>query len=240
MMKEPSRGACLRALLDLVCGRFPPHQKDEPSRRHWNFNMVGPDQIDLNSLYGPQLVHVTFPDRQAHKVSLLGYLLMEEIEDAFGSREHKIEGIVIDFLEEPWLTSLGLQKEKPLSKFDTYRLRCENKKTAEIIASVIQGCPDPHIHRLEVMEDISAVCWNRLAKALQAKPGVVTRIQSSIASMHIGRREDLRDVWESLGPDSLLEVNLNCKSGVCSFRRNGGEAHWRGLLDNLTDMECQY
>ena len=163
---------------------------------------------------------------------------MEEIEDAFGSRELKIEGIAIDFLEEPWLTSLGLQKEMPLSKFDTYLLRCNNKKTAEVIASVIQGCPDPHIHKLEVFGDISAVGWNRLAKALQARPGVVTRIHSSIASMHFGRREDLRDVWESLGPDGLVEVSSNCRSGECSFRRNGGEAAWRRLVDNLTDMEC--
>ena len=197
-----------------------------------------PDQIDLNYLHGPELVQVTFPDQQTHKVSPLGYLLMEETEEAFGSREHKIEGIVIDFFEEPWLTSLGLQKEMPLSKFDTYILGCNNKKTAEVIASVIQGCPDPHIHQLEVLGDISAGGWKRLAKALQARPGVVARIESSIASMHIGRREDLRDVWESLGPDGLWEIYSNCKSACCSFRRSGGEVAWRRLLDNLTDMEC--
>ena len=235
MVEEPK--AHLKALLDLVCERFPPYQ-DGP-RPQQNLD-GGPPEIDLNSLYGPQLVQVAYSDEQTHTVSLLGYLLLQEIEDTFGSTELKIEGIVIDFLEEPWVTSLSHQKEGAMVKFDTYAVRCDSRKSAEVISSMIQGCPDPHIHELQVLGKISAEGWNMLALALQAKPGVVRHVETTKGVLNAGRREDLRDIWEALGPEGSWDVLSVCRSSWNSFYNHNGEEDWGRLLDDLRDMSCRH
>ena len=96
-----NREAHLKTLLGLVCERYPPEYQNGPTL--WlnddNGNRVslGSPNIDLNSLFEPQLVNCS--THQAHTVSPLGYLLLEKVEEAFGSSNRK--GNVLHFINQP-------------------------------------------------------------------------------------------------------------------------------------------
>ena len=164
----------------------------------------------------------------------MGYLLLEEVENAFGSMEHKVEGIVIDFLEEPWLTTLSLRQQETIGRFDTYTVRCDSKESTEVIASLIQRCPNLNLWLLKIRGDIEEEGWRKLAKALRASPKVVRHIDSKKSVALAGRREDLRDVWESLGPRGSWSVLGN---GWATFFRQeekaADERAWKMLINRI-------
>ena len=190
--------------------------------------------MDLDALYGAQHIRVTCSTHQSHTVSPLGYLLLEEVEDAFGSMEHKIEGLVIDFLEEPWLTSLSHRQEEAMGRFDTYTVRCDSRESTEVIASLIQRCPNLNLRVLKIRGDIEAEGWRELAKALRASPKVVRHIDTNKRFALVGGREDLRGIWESLGPRGSWSVLGN---GWATFYRQDGkeadERAWKMLMNRI-------
>ena len=99
MMESPE--AHLRALLELVCDRFPPHQYGPLLLYNDNDGgdgrtKLGTPNIDLSPLFGAQLVNCT-----RHIVSPLGYLLLEKVEADFGSKERSIRGTPIYFMGKP-------------------------------------------------------------------------------------------------------------------------------------------
>ena len=190
--------------------------------------------MDLNAIYGAQHIRVTCSTHQSHTVSPLGYLLLAEVEDAFGSMEHKIEGLVVDFLEEPWLTSLSLRQEEAMGWFDTYTVRCDSRESTEVIASLIQRCPNLNLRVLKIRGDIEAEGWRQLAKALRASPKVVRHIDTNKRFALVGGREDLRGIWESLGPRGSWSVLGN---GWATFYRQDGkeadERAWKMLMNRI-------
>ena len=171
MVENPE--AHLKALLELVCERFPPEYQNGPTLLlnddDGNSVSLGSPNIDLNSLFGRQLVNCS--SHQAHTVSPLGYLLLEKVAQAFGSKKHNRKGTVLHFMDE---------------------------------RTVFKGI------------------------------------------LRIGRNEqDLRKIWESLGPGGSLDVDSTCTfatMGICrnSFFKEERENGWRGLLDFLMDLECRF
>ena len=127
----------LLAILDLICKRFAPY---EDQHRHGG---VGDDEdTDMNiwEAYPAQLVQVADFRNQPCSVSLLGFWILQEIEGNFGGglETVKIEGIMIDHLEEPWLTFLSLRHQEVMSRFDTHTVRCESQEDVEMISSLMQ------------------------------------------------------------------------------------------------------
>ena len=165
MMENPE--ANLRSLLELVCKRFPPDHQKGPMLAYDVDVLLGSPNIDLNSLFGPQLVNCS--RHQAHTISPLGYLLLEKVEQAFGSRKHNVKGTVIHFMDK---------------------------------RKVFKG------------------------------------------SLRIGRDgQDLREIWEALGPGGSLDVDSTCTTmrGGCTntFFKEEGEKGWRRLVESLMDLECR-
>ena len=226
----------LRALLDLVAKRFPPFQ--DGARVQHNLdrdeeNNVAPT-VDLNSLYGPQLVQVTSPPHQTHTVSPLGYLLLEEIENAFGCEEHKIVGMVMDILEEPWLATLASHQDEALGRLDTHTIKCDNKESVEVLVSLIQGCPGLNVQVLKIRGDIGTEGWTRLAKTLQAHLEVVRHLDAAKQTVLAARGGDLRLVWDALGPRGSWSV---LGSGWTTFfrqeERKANERAWKMLINRI-------
>ena len=128
MLDDPK--SRLLAILDLICQRFPPYVFDEDHRRFGVVAVEGDvdndnDEDDDHSLnvdiaYGPQLVQVTDSRNRPCSVSLVGFWLLQEMEENFGGglETVKIEGIMIDHLEEPWLTFLSLRHQDVMDRFD--------------------------------------------------------------------------------------------------------------------------
>ena len=127
----------LKMLEDLICKRFAPYEDQH------RLGGVGDDEdTDMNiwEAYPAQLVQVADFRNQPCSVSLLGFWIFQEIEGNFGGglETVKIEGIVIDHLEEPWLTFLSLRHQEVMSRFDTHTVRCVSREDMEMISSLMQ------------------------------------------------------------------------------------------------------
>ena len=115
MLEDPKTR--LFAILDLICQRFPSYVD-----QHRPGLLDDEDDIvNIGEVYPAQLVQVTDSREQSCSVSLLGFWLLQELEETFGGGLEvvKIEGIVIDQLEEPWLTWLNLRHQEVKTMFDT-------------------------------------------------------------------------------------------------------------------------
>ena len=112
----------LFAILDLICQRFPSFvDQRRPGLLGGDDNHGDDDDdiVNLGEVYPAQLIQVTDSRKQPCSVSLLGFWLLQELEEAFGGGLEviKIEGIMIDQLEEPWLTWLNLRHQEVMTRF---------------------------------------------------------------------------------------------------------------------------
>ena len=114
MLEDPETR--LFAILDLICQRFPSYV-DQHRPGLLGLGLVG-------EVYPAQLVQVTDFRKQSCSVSLLGFWLLQELEETFGGGLEviKIEGIVIDQLEEPWLTWLNMNMFDTMLSVRTWRI----------------------------------------------------------------------------------------------------------------------
>ena len=91
--------------------------------------MDNDDDNEDDDNYGAQLVTGDRLSQSTLICSLLCFWLLQEIEENFGGALEtvKIEEIMIDFLEEPWLTFLSLRHQEKMVRFD----RCEFRENVE-------------------------------------------------------------------------------------------------------------
>ena len=107
---------------------------------------------------------------------------------------------------------------------------------------------------LEVRGEIGPEGWNALARAMQARPGVVRHIETNRGALfgplggpYTGAtEEDLRDIWAQLMPRGNMVVQSLCGGHFTDFfDRNedggeggdGGEEAWMQLLHySLEDL----
>ena len=101
---------------------------------------------------------------------------------------------------------------------------------------------------LEVRGEIGPEGWNALARAMQARPGVVRHIETNRGALfgplggpYTGAtEEDLRDIWDQLMPRGNMVVQSLCGGHFTDFfdrNEDGGEEAWMQLLHySLEDL----
>ena len=242
MLEDPK--ACLLAILDLICQRFASYEEEHRLGTVEGNGNEDEDDNDLNMFeaYPAQLVQVVDSRNQPCSVSLLGFWILQEIEENFGGGlEVKIEGIMIDHLEEPWLTFLSLRHQEVMVKFDTHTIRCESRVDVEMISSLLHQHQNLKMEWLEVKGEIGPEGWTALARAMQARPGVVRHIETNRGALfgplggpyNGATEEDLRAIWVQLMPRGNMVVQSSCKQWFSDFfdrDGDGGEETWRDLL----------
>ena len=188
--------------------------------------------VNINTAYGPQLVMVTIGSSPSCSVSLLGFWLLVEVEEQFGnSLEVKIDGIVIDVFQEPWLTWIKLRGNEVMARFDTHTVRCNNLDEVEI---ALQQHQNKKMEFVELTGEIGAEGWNCLAKALAARPRMnPSMLVASRRCLHEAAAEDLRAIWGHLMPrGNLMAWSLCRKFSIDLFARDGGDGEaLRQLLE---------
>ena len=135
------------------------------------------------------------------KVSLLGFLLLEEAESSFGTSIQSIEEIEVFFgvtLEEPHLSALSsrmMRQENPVASIliDKVRLS-EGLQSTQAFSNLLQA-DRVHIGILEVSEVIGEEGWRILAKAI--RPGILVNICDTRDGLAQGGREDLKDLFDA-------------------------------------------
>ena len=196
MMELEDPSSLLLDLLHAICGNFPPVDRDDMP--------VEARAFRYNNITGPEVIQVSCSCEQAsHALSPYGFLYLEEAERAMGTTVQKVQRVVVDDLEEPWLADLQsrLLRQQDLgvdTELDVSRLFCESKEDAEAISTLMQLC-----QRVDVQDalfvhkpDIGTEGWVALGKALSWKS--VGRIGSHKEHMASARKEDLKAILEGV------------------------------------------
>ena len=140
----------------------------------------------------------------SYSVTPLGFLLLEEVEAAFGSALQEVLSIG-SRLEEPWLSALASRVSRQKEKVTKMEIGLINVTTKEscgalqilVMNSVTEGRES--VGRLKVSgTNIEVDGWAALATALSLAPKWVKFVVAPVELMKEGRREDLRKVWDSL------------------------------------------
>ena len=221
LMRDPR--PLLLDLLDLICERFPPHDI------HFQ-----PERMSIVRLACPR-------HPEGHVTPFSGFLLLEEVESAFGSALLNIETIMAETLKEPCLSALSQRASRQMYKITSFSVSSviiQTKKSAEAFNAVLlQVCKGISERlNLDICGEIGREGWKALAEALQLRPNMyVWYIRTFKCVLDAGRREDTRDCWEAIGPSATWFVSDEDEEGYECLDREDGEEGWRRLVE-IMDM----
>ena len=195
MMELEDSNSLLLDLLHVICENFPLVDRDDVP--------VEARASRVNDIPGPELIQVSCSCEQAsHALSPYGFLYLEEAERAMGTTVQKVQRVVVDDLEEPWLADLQsrLLRQQDLgvdTKVDVWRLVCKSKEDAEAMSTLMQLCQWVDVQdALGIEVDIGTEGWTALGEALSWKS--VGAIASYKVHMASARREDLKAILEGV------------------------------------------
>ena len=188
--------ASLLELLHVICERYPPI-------------VYGKYEDDA-----PEFFQLSCPCKRTHSVSHLGFLLLEEVEGTLGSAAQEVEKVSIFSLEEPWLSALGSRtsrQQKGVIKIKAKRFICTDTDHVDTFLSLQGNCQKLIVWGVEVLGDISpAEGWAKMARACVHLG--TSQFFASREDMLLGKREDLRTIWDALVP---RYGNLDTRSRFC-------------------------
>ena len=194
-LEDPS--SHLLDLLHVICENFPPVDRDDVPVE------AGGPPASVNKIPGPEFIQVSCTCEQAsHTLGPYGFPYLEEVERAMGTTVQKVERVVTDDLEEPWLADLQshLLRQQHLgvnTRVDVSMLFCDSKETTKAISTLMQHCQRVDVQdALYIEVDIGTEGWAVLGKALSW--GNVEWIISHKVHMASARREDLKAIWEGV------------------------------------------
>ena len=172
-LEEP--GSFLLPLLNHICEKFPAERFA--------------DRVVLN--------------RPGHtdpcKVSLLGFLLLEEAESSFGTSIQNIEVIRAATLDEPHLSALSsrvVRQENPVASIYISKVRLGGGFQSAQAFSILLQADRVSVVRLEVSEAIGEEGWRILAKAI--RPGIPRGINVTKDGLAQGKRDDIKHLFDAV------------------------------------------
>lgn len=150
-------------------------------------------------------------------VSTLGFLLLEEVEAAFGSSLQKIDWVVsptpfVGCLQEPLLSAFAsrvMRQNQMIERMEAWWVEIATKESAEALFTLVQNTDTVEypagegewrrgIWRLKVSGNIEEGGWAAIARALVLNPDCVQSLYASREILREGRRKDIRTIWEIL------------------------------------------
>ena len=172
-------------LLHAICERFSLSCKQDGIYFHTHF------------------VNVSCSCLQTHRVSLWGFLLLEDVAAILDSRPQSILEMASKELDEPLLTALGsraLRQEEMVERItSTIHVTCNSKKSAQALAILAEktrawGLGDIHVDKV-----IGAEGWTSIRKALELlsrKRQLYVKMVSERYAMTAGKKEDMKAIWD--------------------------------------------
>ena len=214
------------SLFNTICARF-------PSKSEW----MGEIEVINRDENVP-----------CHKVSIFGFLLLEEVEGALQTAEQSIVAMRIFLLTGPLLSAVGFRMARQLSTVTSagvYIAQIHDKKSAQGFHQLMQ-VPHDQIMNLSVQGMIGTEGWELLAEAFKLQPEAVRLVVTSKEVLIGVGRVVIRDIWNSLGISDepfIFYIYKTAKTKVLSFNcvkvsksRNG----WAKLERILNMSEEQF
>ena len=238
--------ALLIDLLHVVVDRFPPPE-NERSRSNHLADTFG-RAVDRRG----EFVQVSCTClSSSHSMSLLGFLVLEEVLSALACTEQKVERISVENLAEPWISALAshVSRQPELEiRVDTWMVHCNSNRSTKAFLALMRHRPKLNlcdrrsggvvVHKNEEEEEIGPEFWEALSKALQLFHRPVRRVYvgPSVDPLAVGRREDVRRVWEALAPDGSLSIE-SIKEPLLEeeIEKRRGEEGWT-RLEQILDL----
>ena len=140
---------------------------------------------------------------EPRKVSLLGFLLLEEAESSFGTSIQNIEKIEARFgtvLDEPHLSALSsriMRQVNPVGSTSINRIKLGGGLQSAQAFSILLQADRVYVGRLLVSEAIEEEGWRILAKAI--RPGSVRSIWVTKDGLAQGKREPIKHLFDAGG-----------------------------------------
>ena len=235
LFKSPE--AHLLDLLELVCERF------KTLRR-------------LREFEGPQVLLSHPGHSDPHSVSIACFLLLEEIEGAFGTTLQRLESISGGSIgglkgEVGELALLALssrvarQHQGEAISVTLAGMDITNKRSAKAFYILMRARPQfvQPLRSVEVSGSIGVKGWEFLARALQTHPDAVEQITTTKRVLGEGMRADLKKIWDAVGLDGFC-VELCCytKTVWQDVRKwpDGAEDGWKTVEKILQMTEEEW
>ena len=190
------------------------------------------------------------PNLDYHVVSLAGFMLLEEVEGAFGTTVQTLEVIGSDWRKHPFnstsLSALASRLSRQQEKLTFLKLdfKISSMLDAENFKAVMQACPMERVSiigGLEVDENIGAKGWELVAESVQLHPGVLTHFVTCKEAMDGGWKEDMRAIWDALIPSGSWTMIHYDEPGEPSDEpicKEDGDAGWEDL-EHVVDMSIE-
>ena len=232
LMGDPQE-ALLLDLLDVICERF------------------ATDDAFMQNLDHTHVSMGCSRHPAGHLIPLSGFLLLEEVEAAFGTTLQSLEsvkgGALIGQVQLAVSSRISRQKgqQGKTTTLSNIEFEVKSKESVNSFKSLMQLRPElsPPMD-LEVWESIGTEGWETLAEALKFQPNVVRRLSVESAALKEGTKKDLRNIWDALEQIGFVEVL--CKvwdyGGYLGMverdrvdKQNGEEA-WMELEEILNDI----
>ena len=194
-----------------------------------------------------------------HDVSLAGFLLLEEVEEALGTSQQTLEGIVDTparsifsghmtfFMSANTFSALGsrMSRQQKEVEFPDICVEIQDIKDAERFKEVMQNIQlkwtaslltlSPYC--LFVKKNIGREGWKLVAEGLQLHPNAVTFVESSKEALAGVTKEDLRGIWDALIQDGGFKIGHFAEPGQPreNVKKEDGDAAWE-RLEHIVDV----
>ena len=180
--EEPS--AFLLPLLHEICKSRPSYQTLNP---HLNVQLVCPS---------------CHPD--PHSITLEAFLMLEEVEGAFGTAEQSVKSISVVGLQEPMLSALSSRvsrQTEPLASVHFVSVICGSGDTSSVDAlSLLLKAERVFIKNLELGITLGEEGLHTLARSLEGKPDLLLKwVYISTKDLTEASRDDIKVLWETTG-----------------------------------------
>ena len=206
--------------------------------------------VQLNCPQCPQAAE----QPSSHKAWEWHFLLLEEVEAAFGSAVQEIETVKMNpqqgkrfGMRQAWLlavSSRARRQQTRVALLDLNKFSCKDLLEAKAFHTLAENCQVMKLRDLRIAGEIGTEGWAALAEALRLHPNCYFwSIEVAKHVMLRGRREDLRMIWEHLFNDPSAQWTLADRSDVAPFTRRGTdenrEEEWRRLEKVLETKQEQ-
>ena len=200
-----------------------------------------------------RLVEVGCSCGQTHTVSILGFLLLKEVQ----TREQEgilcVERVKIRILYDPPLMALSstvAEQQGLAEKVDVQDFRCETKEDAKAFAALMERSQTvwqgaDNLFFIFVEGDIGVEGWAAIRRAVElllAAHGKEIYLDSTRKTMNAGKREDLKAIWEIVFNWAVGDENEE-EERVVEFNRTGGlgggtGGGWEGVEGDRRGLEA--
>ena len=202
------------------------------------------------SIHQGESVQISCPRHpDSHSTSVEGFLLLENVEGAFGTTEQTIENIRLDFVVDtvdgPLLSALASRLSRQQQKLTTFNIgtiELTSKKAAEDFKILMQASSAMTIQLIRLDgANLGTEGFGWVAEGPQSHPGLLLEsVYISKSTLERGKLDDLRVLWDALRPDGFLVVEVaTWRMLEERLEKGDGEAAWTRLCQ-IRDEPAAY